>query len=157
MNINTLKFIRNYRGLNNADIARLSGVSRQRVFQWFDSDQTEYVNIKSINLAQLSKQLGVSADFLLKEIPGLAEIQFVQTEFLWDELYPNLESFFRALVTFQHRAVARLIEIIGLFKAQRALGNQVWSDFNEYKKYIPPKRREGLERIWQLQKNLDMI
>ena len=85
-------------GLNQSDLARLAGVSRQAVSLWFKKEE-DFINIKSRNLDRLCRGLGISPDELLKDLPELEPVGAWRTQFLWDRLYPDLESFalFKAL------------------------------------------------------------
>ena len=143
------------RKLTMAQVARLAHVKRQAVFKWFKSADN-YCNIRSQNLYQLAKGLNLSTDLLLEPLPW-PDFKIIQAECLWDGLYATVEDFFVALVNFHYPAVARLVQSYGMFRAARILGEKVWWDFAEYKKYLLPKRREHCENLWKLQKDLRLI
>ena len=56
------------RGLNQSDLARLAGVSRQAVSLWF-KQEGDFININSRNLDRLCRGLGISPDELLNGLP----------------------------------------------------------------------------------------
>ncbi len=159
MNIKTLIFVSNYRRINHSQLARDAGVTRQRVSQWFkDSESCEEISIRSANLLRLSNALGISADTLLNPIPLWEEVMAEeQTNLLWDHLYPNFESFIRAIILGQSNAISRLVEVKGLFVSAQIAGKRVWKSFHKYKNNLPPKRREELEIVWQIQMDLGLI
>jgi transcriptional regulator with XRE-family HTH domain len=70
MNINTLKIIMEIRNLNQSEIAKIAGISRQSVSLWFSSD-SEFQNIKVLHLLRLSMALKISMDDLVCPMPVL--------------------------------------------------------------------------------------
>ena len=50
-------------------------------------------------------------------------------------------------------AYRRLVEAFGLFKSAKLVGASVWSRFPEYRRYVHPARRRGLEHVWQWRRN----
>jgi len=157
MNATTLKALADSRGLNQSEIAQLAGVSRQRVSQWFQTRLTgALVNLHSRNLKALADGLKVSVDELLMPLPLLEDPPKAQREtvkLLWDRLYPDLTSFAIDVGRGRSQALARLVEVYGLYAAARMAGNSVWKNFPKYSKYIPPVRRKELEVLWKLKMN----
>jgi transcriptional regulator with XRE-family HTH domain len=157
MNVTTVKALADSRGLNQSDIARLAGVSRQRVSQWFHSAALGApVSLRSGNLKALADGLKVSADELLAPLPLLEEPEKAQREtvkLLWDRLYPDLVPFAIDVGRGRSRAVARLVQVYGLYAAARMAGKSVWKNFPKYSRYIHPVRRKELEVLWQLRMN----
>jgi transcriptional regulator with XRE-family HTH domain len=152
MNTQTLKALAKARNLSQADIGRYAGVSRQWVSQWFKGRETE-ISIGSLHLKDLADALGVPADDLLRPLPLVdtpVELARVQTQLLWDRLYPSVPSLAAAAVRGEGAAVARLVQIYGLYATARMLGEKVWRDFPDYKTHLIPARRRALEAIWQL-------
>lgn len=75
----------------------------------------------------------------------------MRVDFLWDGLYPDLRAFAAALAREDDKALARLVQADGLYRAAAAAGAAVWERFPSYKRHIKPLRRAGLERIWALE------
>lgn len=158
----TLKTIARAKGLNQSDLAKLAGVSRQAVSLWLRSDAVDAhggVGVHSRHLVALSAGLGVSLDVLARPLPGLApaERQRLSAELNWDRLFPDLDALLHAIARQDPRALARLVEKRGLFAAAKIAGRVVWSSFPSFKRFVPPRRREELERVWTSQKNLGLI
>lgn len=157
MNIQTLKVICKLKHLSQSDIARMAGVSRQATSLWFKEPDT--VSIHSTHLYKLSCALQVKIDDLMSPLPLIEDKKYVSSlkaSLLWDHLYPDFEDFVIALVFKKLRAVARLVEVYGLWEAGALVGNVVWKSFQKYKKYLPPVRRQQCEHLWNLQQNLNL-
>ena len=60
-----------------------------------------------------------------------------------------------ALVRGEAPALARLVQVFGLYKAWKIAGEKIWERFPAYQKNIRPVRRDQLERIWLLRQNLN--
>jgi len=146
----TLRTIAARKRVSQSDLARITGVSRQAVSKWFRSGQGE-VQIRSPHLKALAAGLGVRADVLLSDLPGLGaeERRQLRALLLWDRSYPDLDAFLSALVDGEPRALGRLVEAYGLFGAAKLLGDSVWSRYPKYRQHVHPARRRGLERLWQ--------
>jgi len=157
MNTVTVRALADSRGLNQSDIARLAGVSRQRVSQWFHSTGSgAAVSLRSGNLKALADGLEVSVDELLSPLPLLedrAKAQHETAKLLWDRLYPDLAQFAIDVGRGRSHAVARLVQVYGLYAAARMVGKSVWKNFPKYRKHIHPVRRKELELLWQLKMN----
>ena len=153
MQVATLKTICRARGLNQSDVARLSGVTRQAVSVWFRASGS--ANVQTRHLVALAQALGVPAQDLLEPFPGLDDEQRERwrARFLWDRLYRDLDSFLLALVRREDRALARLVDRAGLYQAAKIAGAVVWRRFPLFSKHLPPIRRKGLERIWHLRQS----
>ena len=152
MNINTISVISDSRAISQSGLARMAGISRQAISRWFRQGRPE-IDVRASHLQKLSQALGVSMEELSLPLPCLEspeERSSLGAGLLWDRLYPDVGSFAAALVRGEWRAVARLVEIYGLFLSARMLGRSVWVRFPEYKKRLPPVRRRQLEELWAL-------
>ena len=148
MYLHNLKILSVKKDLNQSRLASLSGVSRAAVTRWFQQVNLDgWVNIETKTLKQLAEGLGVSPDQLLKPDAGLDSLQ---TRFLWDKLYPNMELFAKALSRNQKQALARLVQIVGFHQAMQIAGKKIIRLFPEYKKFIHPVRCRQLELLWPL-------
>ncbi len=67
---------------------------------------------------------------------------------LWDHLYPDVEEFAIAVKAGEPKAVARFVQVFGLYAAESVLGPAAWLSFPEYKRHIHPVRRQELETLW---------
>ncbi|MCC6954411.1 MAG: helix-turn-helix domain-containing protein [Deltaproteobacteria bacterium] len=155
-----IKLLLALRGLTQSDLARLAGVSRQAVSLWFKSDQSNgQINCSLSVLKNLSAGLSVPISMLLEQddIVSPRERKQLEAEYLWDRLYPSLEEFAIAIVRSEPSALARLVQIVGLFDAAKIAGKNVWKRFPRFKSRIHPKRAEQCEIVWSLQKNLGLI
>ncbi|MGK5089028.1 helix-turn-helix domain-containing protein [Bdellovibrionota bacterium FG-2] len=152
MDFKTLSIIAALRGLNQSDLAALAGVSRQAVSLW--AKQT-VISLRLKNIQQLAHGLGVSLDALVEPLPILntPAAETLQTSLLWDHLFPALESFVVALVKGDLRALARLVQVYGLYGGAKTIGSSVWEKFPQYKNFIHPARREQCEKLWMLHEN----
>ncbi len=157
MNVPNLDIVSRAKGASHSQVARLAGVSRQAVSQWFlaADRQGGFVDVKTGHVVRLATGLGVSTDDLLLPLPAFspAERADMSARYLWDQLYPDVAAFLIALSEGEDRALARLVDREGLFFAARAVGEPAWARFPHYKKLLPPARRQGLERLWTLRQN----
>ncbi len=140
------------RGLNQSDLSRLAGVSRQAVSLWFKKKE-DFIDVRSRNLDRLCRELRISPNDLLKEMPVLEPVGAWRAQFLWDRLYPDSESFALALSKGDLRAIGRLVQVWGLYRSAKVLGKVVWREFEKYAKYITPPQRRKCECIWALHEN----
>ena len=150
MNIRTLKSLVRIKGLRQADVALLAGVSRQAVHKWWIAKES-HINVFAENQRRLASSLGVSMEVLSKELPIVSsdsERRKLESQLLWDKLYPDIESFIRALVLGQLHALARLVQVFGLFESEIIIGKAIWVKFPEFKAKIHPGRRQTLEIVW---------
>lgn len=148
MNQQRLKNAMQNKGTNKAGLAKMAGVSRAAITHWFHKPtRNGWINTETFVLMHLAKELKIAPESLLADRPDLTPLH---TEFLWDSLYPNMEAFLKALSQFENPAMARLVQIVGLHAAHQILGPQILTKFQNYKAWIKPVRRKGLELIWPL-------
>jgi transcriptional regulator with XRE-family HTH domain len=154
VNLATLKSLARVQQLSQSDLARQAGVSRQAVSAWFHSDAAE-VDVRSRHLKKLAEGLGVPAETLLRDLPGLTsnERSDFEAQLIWDHLYPNLDAYLAGVIGGDARALGRLVETFGLYRSAKLAGNSVWTRFPEYKRFIHPARRRGLEHLWRWRKS----
>jgi len=103
--------------------------------------------VETKTLIHLAKELGISPDYLLRPREDLSKWQI---PFLWDKLYPTMESFVAAIGQKQPTALARLLQVLGFHDAIYIVGPSIVTEFHHYKKYIKPARRKQLENLWPL-------
>lgn len=165
MNPKNLEIILELNNLSQTDLACLAGVSRQAVSKWFHKAHS----MRMTALIRLSHKLSIRLDTLahfLEQQNFLAPLtpqqqEQIETNLLWDRLFLTLDRFVIALLKNNLRALARLTQVYGLFMASSILGGKsrstIWTLFHRYKKFLPPMLRQEQEKIWLLQKNLDLI
>lgn len=73
----------------------------------------------------------------------------MRASLLWDGLYPDLADFAIAVNKGDPRAIARLLEVHGLYPTAKVIGDRVWTDFPRYARYIHPARRRQLETLYR--------
>ena len=152
----TLLLIADAKGLSQSDLARATGVSRQAVSAWSKrADRDGNVTVRDGHLMALSRKLKVSPRTLQTPLGGRHRRSW-QTELLWDRLYPSIEAFALAVAREEPRALARLVERVGLFRAANIAGGCVWERFEDYAGRLQPAKREGLRRLWQIQSTLGL-
>lgn len=148
MYLQTLKDIMFSKNLKKSDIARLAGVSKAAVSKWFkQGKKADWINVESKTLLQLAGGLDLSPGLLLQKPPDFSSLR---TRFLWDSLYPDIDSFAQALAQEKRVALARLAQVLGFREAWIVAGPSVLKYFPEYKKFIKPVRRRQLELLWPL-------
>lgn len=138
--------IMNLRKMNAAQLARACHVSRAAVTKWF-SGRESFVNVETKTARTLAQVLGVPLAQLFEPIATLSQFH---TAFLWDCLYPSMEKFTLAVMLGDLVAMARFVQVAGLFKAEAVFGKKIITSFPKYKHYIKPVRRKSLETIWPL-------
>lgn len=145
------QYIKNYiklKSWNKARLAKAAGVSRAAVTRWFHAGETSgWVNVETGTLKKLAASLGVTPDRFLQPCPPLKPYH---TLFLWDVLYPDMESFAKAITENRVPALARLTQVLGFHSARQAAGKKVIALFPRYKNHIKPARRKQLETVWEL-------
>lgn len=146
MYLQHLNNARYLRKLRVAGIARYAGVSRAAVSKWFQTS-ADWANVETKTIITLAERLGVSPDLFLKPC---ARLDRFQTRFLWDRLYPDMESFVDALNRDQLPAIARLVQVAGFHEASLVIGERAATLFDRYKRHIKPARRRQLEILWPL-------
>lgn len=152
VNIQTLKAFAALRHMNQSDLARVAGVSRQAVSLWFKGASSGFTNIQTKHLLAVANALGVSADDLLRPLPLLDDESAMNretTKLLWDKLYPDIVSLVLAALEEKRDAVSRFVQVYGLYTSAKLFGPSVWREFPRYKKFIKPIRRSELEKLWQ--------
>lgn len=148
MYIQIVKNIMKANSLSMADMARLAGTSRAAVTKWFRKGvHSDWINVESDTIRQLAEQLHLPPHLFLQKRPRLDN---AASRFLWDSLYPDMESFCLALSHGRPPALARLVQICGFAKARRILGKRAITAFSTYTHHIKPIRRRELELIWPL-------
>jgi transcriptional regulator with XRE-family HTH domain len=153
MQAETLKAVAVMKHLSQSDLARAAGVSRQRVSQWFlEADADGFINIQMKHARLLSAALKIDLDTLTKKLPLLNNDQRHRHEtanLLWDRLYPDVVSLFAAAMNGERDALARVVQVYGLYEAAKFLGERVWKEFPHYKSFLKPVRRIQLEALCQ--------
>jgi transcriptional regulator with XRE-family HTH domain len=144
MNVDTLRAYLRARGITQAELARRVGVSRQAVSAWL---QTEDASVRGRTLLRVAAALGVSAEALDRPLP--VDEASLKPVYLWDHLYPDLVAFAIALNRREPEAIARLVQVHGLFAAERIIGKGVWARFGEYRQFIHPARRHELDTLYE--------
>lgn len=155
MNVETVKTLARLKGIRQADVAAMAGVSRQAVHRWWSSEQVN-IEVLAGSQKQLAESFGVSMGLLSEKLPVVSNRKLkkaLQTQLLWDKLYPDIEHFVRALVVGNLDALARLTQVFGFFAAEKIAGSKVWTNFPKYKSKIHPARRRMLEMIWTEMQN----
>lgn len=148
MYIQHLKNIMKSTLLSRADIAGAAGVSRAAVTRWFAKGKgADWINIETNTLRQLAMRLKVPTEYFIKP---LSNLDLNHTQFLWDGLYPDMESFGVALVQKRPQALARLVQVLGFREASFIVGRRATDQFDTYKRFIKPNRRKELETVWPL-------
>ncbi len=149
----TLKAIAKVKHLNQSDLARAAGVSRQRVSQWFQEVNDEgYINTQIEHARALAVALQVDIGTLVQKLPLMddqSRLKRETTRLLWDQLYPDLVSLLIAAMDGERDALARIVQVYGLYEAAKLLGGRVWREFPRYKGILKPARRIQLEALWQ--------
>jgi len=147
MEASTLRALLRARGLSQSELARRIGVSRQAISQWLRKDGP--VNLQGRHLVQVSRALDLPISELIRPLPCCEpQVQAVlSASLLWDHLYLDLVDFAIALNQGHPRALARLVEVYGLYASEKMLGTHVWTEFPRYKRYLHPARRRQLEAL----------
>jgi len=119
---------------------------------WFRSEEA---NLQGRHLIRLSEVLGVPVEELARPLPCFDAETHGRTRatLLWDRLFPDLDDLALALRTRDTRAVARFVQVYGLYAAESTLGSWVWSEFPTFKRHIHPARQRDLETLWAWHEN----
>ena len=148
MYIQIVKHIMKIRKINKAEIAKLAGISRAAVTKWFSQEgKNDWVNVETKTIIQLAEHLHLSPEIFLQKRVNLDRMSH---RFLWDSLYPDMESFIEALSKHELPALARLVQVLGFREAKDVVGKSVLELFPKYKRFIKPMRRKELETLWPL-------
>lgn len=157
MQAETLKAIATMKRLNQSDLARAAGVTRQRVSQWYEeADADDVINARMSHVMRLASTLGVDVGMLTRKLPLLDDpprLKRETTRLLWDRLYPNIVALFEAALSGEKDALARVVQVYGLYEGARLFGERAWRDFPRYKSLLKPARRTQLELLWQYRQN----
>lgn len=154
MNVATLKSYCEMKGLTQAKLAERTGISRQAISSWFkkaEKGPVIDVNVYSRNQDSLAVALGISVRELSLPLPVLSDPKHkksIEVALLWDRLYPSIEKFIAGMTCGQPEALARLVQVYGLFAAEKIAGKLVWVRFPRYKNKIHPAVRRKIEVIW---------
>ena len=152
MNLQTLRAMAIAKNWNQSDLAAAAGVSRQRVSQWFHELAPDgFINIQMSHARALAKALDVNIGELVEPWPILADRQRLRretTRLLWDHLYPDIVSLLTAARDGRKDALARIVQVYGLFGGAKLFGASIWRDFPKFKALIKPARRAELEHLW---------
>jgi transcriptional regulator with XRE-family HTH domain len=161
MDAQSLRTISKLRRKSQSDLARMAGVSRQAVSHWFSASSDFEINVRTPHLRRLCEALHVKAEDLLQPLPVLNDAEAVrqyEASLLWDHLYSCLADFSVALVRGESVALARLVQVFGIYRAAKIVGGpKIWDRFPEYKRHIRPVRREQIERVWNLRRDLKSV
>ncbi len=148
MDVRTVETLLKARGWSQSELARRVGVSRQAVCLWFQSGGRAALH--SPNFLRLGDALGVPVEQLARPLPCHGEDHArLRATLLWDGLYPDLDDFAIAVNKGDPRAIARLLEVYGLYATAKMIGDRVWSEFPKYSRYIHPARRRQLETLYR--------
>ncbi len=131
--------------MSQSELGRRTGVSRQAVSLWLRSG---VASLQGRHLVKVSQALGLTVEQLVQPLPCLEPgvHDRMRATLLWDRLYPGLDDFAIALNHKQPRAIARLVEVHGLYGAAKVLDSRsVWGEFARYSRFIHPARRKQLE------------
>ena len=142
------------RQINMSELARRVGISRQAVALWFQ--QGASIRIRGEHLLRVARALNTSVERLHRPLTCLQSPhrEALRAKLLWDGLYPSLEALALAANAKEARAIARLVEVYGLYAPAKMLGQSiVWRGFPDYKALIPPVRRRQLEALWRWKTN----
>ncbi|HPI39976.1 MAG TPA: helix-turn-helix transcriptional regulator [Pseudobdellovibrionaceae bacterium] len=154
MNANTLFSYIEIKGIRPAQLARRVGISRQTLSEWKKKSKTNSnINIYSQTQEKLAFELGLRYEDLNRAIEVLENKNLrkeIETELFWDKLYKNIESFSSAVIRGQPEALARLVQVYGLYASAKIAGNQIWDKFHLYKNKIHPAYRKQAEVLWKL-------
>jgi len=146
VNSNSLQMLMRAQGVSQSEIARRIGVSRQAVSLWLK--QPDQIHVTGKNLVLTARALGRPVERLIEPLP-LRDPQTreqLQARLLWDRIFVSLEDLAIAVARKEPRAIARLVEVHGLYAAAKLAGSAaVWRGFSRYKRVIPPVRRRQLE------------
>lgn len=148
MYLQILRNIKAVHGFRDADLARLAHVSRAAVSKWFrEGEKKGWVNVETKTLFELGKSLKIEPAIFLQKHGLLSRYK---TEFLWDNLYPDMESFLKSVCEGGLPALARFVQVLGFSESKKILGEKVVTQFKNYKKYLKPAKLRELEILWPL-------
>lgn len=135
--------------MSQSELARRVGVTRQAVSLWFKQPD-DTVRVTGEHLVRIARALDRPVEQLVAPLP-LRDSRVrarLHARLLWDRIYDSLEGFSIAVGRKEPRAIARLVEVYGLYAAAKLAGSAtVWRGFPRYKALIPPVRRRQLEEL----------
>ena len=159
MNVDTLFTLMKIRSMKAAELARQAGVSRQALSAWRRraSEQGKpNIDVLSTTQDRIAEVLGVRSEELSRSIGVLAttkQRKIIETNLLWDKMFPNVEVFAVAVVKGELNALGRLVQTYGLYDAAKMAGRQIWQKFPLYKSRLHPGYRKQAEVVWTLEQN----
>ena len=134
--------------MSQAELARRVGVSRQAVSRWFQ--KVGQASLRSPHFLRLADALDAPVEELAQPLPCLGrEGARLRATLLWDGLCPDLDDFAIAVNRGDPGAIARLLEVYGLYSTAKMIGDRVWDDFPRYARYLHPERRRQLESLFE--------
>ena len=119
VNSNSLQMLMRAQGVSQSEIARRIGVSRQAVSLWLK--QPDQIHVTGKNLVLTARALGRPVERLIEPLP-LRDPQTreqLQARLLWDRIFVSLEDLAIAVARKEPRAIARLVEVHGLYAAAK--------------------------------------
>ena len=154
MDPRTLRVLLKARGMTQSELARRVGVSRQAVSLWLRASGR--VSLKGQHLVRVSEALGIAVEKLVRPLPCFEpELHGrLLARYLWDRLFPDLDDFAVALIRKHPKALARLVEVLGLYGAEKVIGGSIWRDFPNYERFIHPVRRKQLASVQRWHESL---
>ena len=152
MDVRRLRAHLKAKGWSQAELARRVGVSRQAVSQWLSGSGS--AGMRASHLMKVSEALAVPIQDLTRPLPCFDESHDrLMATLLWDWIYPDLDDLAIAVGRWEPRAVARLVEVYGLYASARIIGQGVWRRFPSFSQFIHPVRRRQLEALAEWKRN----
>lgn len=149
MNPRTLKALMKARGISQSELARRLKISRQAVSLWLKQPDQAETGIRDRHLMRLAQAFDLPAEHLTEPLlcfePG--NHSRLMAIYLWDRLFEDLDDFAIAVNARDPRAVARLVQVGGLYAAEKMLGDWVWDALDDYGRHMHPVRRQQLETL----------
>jgi len=152
-----IAYLLKLRNWNQAQLAQKLGLSRQAVSKWLQADFKTSPKVSLNSMLKLCELLNIGWNDLSKPLFEGDEVEWkkrLRVSLLWDHLYSDVDEFLLALYFFEPRAVARYVQVYGLYQSANTLGDRVWKDFDLYKNYLHPVRRNECEKICQIHQQL---
>ncbi len=159
MNVQTLYTLLELKQISAAQLANKAGISRKTLSAW-KSKALKSNNPKINVYSHIQNQIETA----LKISPGILERSLIihtdkktndslTTQLLWDQLYFSIEIFILALLKGHPKAIARLVQVFGIYASYKLLGIVVWKKFPQYKAFIHPAYRKKTEVLWNLEQS----
>ena len=156
INVGSFKIIMELHHLNQSELAKICKLSRQCISLWFKKDS---INLKTSQLNLLSQNLKIPVSELVNPLPEISSNEFLENiniNYSWDGKFESGENFLILLSRKFYPAVARFVQVNGMFESSQILGSVVWKKFHDYKKFILPQKRKECEILWNLTQNLNL-